>query len=508
MSVYRDVRAFQTALDVSSMTCRADFLYMVKWAKVEDTQPYPNTDSLKAMVFAMHIGLLPESHQCQTCRRAFRLSYRQDSGMWEWSQQSGQCAACRRTRRSLTAGTVLEKIRSKNWLHFFDATCMWTLDYPMKIIERETGVHKNQLLEWEQVWHAAIELDLKVRLRSFALTAVAPQSANRVRLSKKPAMKKPGTAMKGHVKRPAASKGVIKHHLKRPSASKGIIKRPAKFLAKKQKATPNPMSFYKNYKYVIECDESHLNQSKPGALTRTGRVQADQVWVWGATLPRQPQRFVFKVLKHAQDAVAGRPRGKEEILECLKLLQIPKKTILVTDGWKATEAAVQQLKRDQGWSDKDLWHEVVNHSAGEIVNRNGFTTNHIENRWSVVKRWIRKRMGGRLPLHSNRDKWTRLLNEFHWRQIAGQGHSLDWGHTWYVPVHQSLMALCAYSAAVRSSSEASRTARLAFLESPSFARSLFAHDTACARSLRSPRGDVAWEKSPVPLVECQPSHWC
>ena len=61
MSVYGDVRAFQTALDVSSMTSRFDFLYMVKWAKVEDTQPYPNTDSLKAMVFAMHIGLLPES---------------------------------------------------------------------------------------------------------------------------------------------------------------------------------------------------------------------------------------------------------------------------------------------------------------------------------------------------------------------------------------------------------------------------------------------------------------
>ena len=55
------------------------------------------------------------------------------------------------------------------------------------------------------------------------------------------------------------------------------------------------MGFYKNYKYVIECDESHLNQSKLGALTRTGRVQADQVWVWGATLPRGPQRFVFRV---------------------------------------------------------------------------------------------------------------------------------------------------------------------------------------------------------------------
>jgi len=163
-------------------------------------------------------------------------------------------------------------------------------------------------------------------------------------------------------------------------------------------------NFYKNYKYVIEVDESHLNQAKPGALTRTGRTQSDHVWVWGATVPRMPQRFLFRVLRHSDDAAEGRPRGKEEILTCLWLLKIPRKTILVTDGWKATIAAVKQLKKEEGWSDADLWHEVVNHSAGEIVNSNGFTTNHIENRWSLVKRWVRKRMGGRLPLHSNREK--------------------------------------------------------------------------------------------------------
>ena len=97
------------------------------------------------------------------------------------------------------------------------------------------------------------------------------------------------------------------------------------------------------------------------------------------------------------------------------------------------------------WSDADLWHEVVNHSAGEIVNSNGFTTNHIENRWSLVKRWVRKRMGGRLPLHSNRETWTRLLNEFHWRKIVAHGHILDWGHTWYVPLTEAMATLRSYS---------------------------------------------------------------
>ena len=122
------------------------------------------------------------------------------------------------------------------------------------------------------------------------------------------------------------------------------------------------MNFYKKYKYVIEIDESHLNKCKPGALTRT----ADQVWVWGATIPRMPDRFFFRVLERTVDAEAGRPRGKEEILKCLHLLNLPRQTILVTDGWKATRAAIEELKRQKGWSNADLWHEVVNHSAGRL----------------------------------------------------------------------------------------------------------------------------------------------
>ena len=140
------------------------------------------------------------------------------------------------------------------------------------------------------------------------------------------------------------------------------------------------------------------------------------------------------------------PRGKEEILKCLHLLNIPRKTILVTDGWKATRAAIEELKREKGWGNADLWQEVVNHSAGEIVNANGFTTNHIENRWSLVKRWVRKRMGGRLPLHSNRAKWDSLLKEFTWRKVVAEGSSLDYGHTWVVPFAVALRNLQAYSA--------------------------------------------------------------
>lgn len=114
------------------------------------------------------------------------------------------------------------------------------------------------------------------------------------------------------------------------------------------------MSFYKKYKYVVEVDESHLNKLRSGALSKSSRAGPDQVWVWGATVPRRPDRFLFRVLEHPQDAMDGKPRGQAEILDCLRLLNLQPKTIIVTDVWKATIAAVQQLKQEKGWGDADL----------------------------------------------------------------------------------------------------------------------------------------------------------
>lgn len=197
----------------------------------------------------------------------------------------------------------------------------------------------------------------------------------------------------------------------------------------KQRKTRNPKAFYKQFKLVIEMDESLLNKNKPGALMTAARPQKDQVWVWGATVPKMPTRFYLKVLDHPADVPDGKPRGKTEILRSLRLLDIPKKSLIVSDCWKGTIAAIKAFRREMNWTEMDLWHEVVNHSAGEIRNVNSFTTNHIENRWSIVKRWVRKAFGGRMPSHSDRHKWVRLLKEFIWRKHHSEGNSLDFGNT-------------------------------------------------------------------------------
>ena len=109
---------------------------------------------------------------------------------------------------------------------------------------------------------------------------------------------------------------------------------------------------------------------------------------------------------------------------------------MVSDCWKGTIAAVKALRKENGWGTRTLRHELVNHSAGEIVNPRGFTTNAIEGRWSVLKRWLKKRNGGRMPTGLSRKQWEILLGEFQYRKFASQGNTMDSGHTFLVsPLH-------------------------------------------------------------------------
>ena len=291
MAVYADVAAFQRALKNEEIYTRSQFLYRVKWATIQNTGHYPNKENLKALLFAMYAGLLPVQHVCETCHQHFFLRYRSDRCMWEWHQDKLAYAECEKHTKSLAKGTVLEGVYGKNWLNFFDAFCMWTFDCPPALIQREVGVDHKRLLQWEKVWHEGVEADLQTRLASSNIAAVPPQSANRTR-----GVKRPAAAKKG-VKRPAGMKG-----FKRPAA--------AKFNAMKQKKTANGARFCARYRHVIEVDESHLNKAKAGHLTRSGRVQADQVWVWGATVPKQPDRFLFRLWimqkMFMKDDLAGR----------------------------------------------------------------------------------------------------------------------------------------------------------------------------------------------------------
>ena len=125
-------------------------------------------------------------------------------------------------------------------------------------------------------------------------------------------------------------------------------------------------------------------------------------------------------------------------------MKISRQVTLVSDKWKGTLAAIKAYRQDKGLSERQLPHKIVNHSAGEIISAEGYTTNAIEAKWSVCKRWVRKKTGGRMPTHSDREKWRLLLGEFQYRSYHSRGNTLDDGHTFVLPIEQFWETLALY----------------------------------------------------------------
>ncbi|OLQ08723.1 hypothetical protein AK812_SmicGene7756 [Symbiodinium microadriaticum] len=76
---------------------------------------------------------------------------------------------------------------------------------------------------------------------------------------------------------------------------------------------------------IFIADETHLNKRKRNALSRTGRPQRDQVWLWGAVLHGHIKtHFIFR-------------RGD----------------IFVSDKWKATVSAFNSYKTVNNFSEAD-----------------------------------------------------------------------------------------------------------------------------------------------------------
>ena len=183
------------------------------------------------------------------------------------------------------------------------------------------------------------------------------------------------------------------------------------------------------------CTGSICHISTSSAQAGHGRPRPDQIWIWGCIDAQEPQRFLFRVLDSAEDALDGKPRGKQELKTNFALCAFDDPSVLITsDAWKGTIVAVRELRQERGWPTGVLrrvngcnacgpqYHQIVNHSA-EFVNADGFTTNHIESAWSVLKRFLKRRCGGRLP-PMERELVRELLNEFSFfRLVVGTSYT-------------------------------------------------------------------------------------
>ena len=280
---------------------------------------------------------------------------------------------------------------------------MWSLEYGRQTIMDELHHVKDATIDsWCSYFQdLAASISNKVVNFSALKRQIHPMRTQSNELKPRGVYRKPASARPVTDQRPATR--ITK---KRPASS---LRVPVKKPASKAVLRAKPL----RRRLVVQWDETSTNMTrKKSRLAKSARPKGDQIWVGGAVVEDHPEVFFFKVLEHPQDAFEGKPRGKWELLKAFEELGLEKNDIFVTDAWKGTIAAVQQLKNSQAWCGDDLRHEICNHAQGEIVNQRGFSTNQVENKWSVLKRWIRRRNGGAIPAKRDRKGWKLWLGEF------------------------------------------------------------------------------------------------
>ena len=416
MATFSSLAEYRRAVADMRIVNRETFLKTVVHSRImEPESPYIDEPTSRAICFCQHYGLVKTSYRCGDCAEEWGLYVSRAKGRpakWYWRgpRHDAGCASCNSQKVSMTMGTVFHGVPSTLWLKLLDAMVMWCFEYPQDIIMKELNLGSH---------HTATK-----RLRRFQKVAVAYMQDKIVfsdihkELYKKPAgcnanlQKKPAGALSPDSK--------IRPKSKKPTSNSPVLRRPAavKKFALKKKPAASTLPAARTNKIVVQMDESFLNKSKPGALSKAARPKKDQVRVQGFVVSGHPEYFFYTVLQHPEDCIDGKPRGKGEVLKNLNRVGLQKNTILVSDGWKGTVAAVKQYRRDHGLTAAQFPHEIVVHSKGEIKNAKGFTTNAIESRWSVLKRWLRRKCSGRLPIHSDRGAWDMLLGEFTYRKFA------------------------------------------------------------------------------------------
>jgi hypothetical protein len=264
-------------------------------------------------------------------------------------------------------------------MHLLDALVMWIFEYP-----EDTAVQELQTID-HNIYEAWVGKFQKACSRSMEGKIIFPGMTTAMVNPRRPVLKKPSAS----------------NHC----THKKILKKPAG----------------KVKELILQMDESFLNRGKRSKLSKAARPKRDQIWIWGCVVQGRPDLFAFRILDHPADAFDNRPRGKKEMLYNLQSTGVKAGWTIASDCWGGTLAAVKTYRAELGLTEAQLKHETVNHSAGEIVNARGYTTNLIENRWSVLKRWLKKRCAGKLPRTNDRRRWRLYVGEFQFRKYHDAG---------------------------------------------------------------------------------------
>ena len=420
MASFADWIAFRSAILATEFVNRTEFLATVRFSIVHDPAPLPDSAATRALLALQALKLVPGERVCQDCSSSFKLHFKNGRYCWYGSRStSSGCHSCLNQQYNATTIGFPNHVKQSMWMMKLECFILWILEYPRQHIVRELHPTPHESIDaWIASFQGTLSSWFEIHMSKGFESALSQKI-----------LRKPST-YKVCIKKPASTYQVAKKPasaLKRPSSSSASRRKPNKLHLK---AAGNSRIFI--------ADEAHLNKKKHGILSKHGRPQRDQIWLWGAVLHGHVRtHFIFRILKNAEDAHEGKPRGHKEMLTNLSMLGLRKGDIFVSDKWKATLSALKAHRTLHGLSARTLRHEIVNHSQGEIVNQNGFSTNATECKWSVIKRWIRQRLSGILPRHGDREKWTLFINEYQARALLkGRcSYTLDRGNQCVVRFH-------------------------------------------------------------------------
>ena len=295
MAVYADVAAYKKALDENPIINRTTFLHFVKFARAKKLEsPCNDHDTSLAVIFAQKYNLAESCLNC-TCGAAFDLCCwgNGDRLRWKWrgARYSSGCDGCNGKVFALSTNRLFSGVDTKDWLNILDTLVMWSFEYTCSMTAGELAKKTEHVTKWVRTFQQAAASHMRGRIKLASMVT--------------PIMKKPSTYV--HYKRPAActnqeEQGELR---KRPATAKNL-KRIKKKISKKRPAAPSSTRSTRpaarTKRNILQMDESFLNKSKPGKLTKAGRPKKDQLWIWGAVVQDRPDLFVFRVLEHPTDA--------------------------------------------------------------------------------------------------------------------------------------------------------------------------------------------------------------
>lgn len=123
----------------------------------------------------------------------------------------------------------------------------------------------------------------------------------------------------------------------------------------------------------VQVDETAISH---GQLFHNPSNMEDEakgvVWLVGV-IEENSRKFYYEIL----------PNRKKETMRDFLSKFVKEKTKVITDGYPSYPYAVKSINGE---------HVIVNHSVG-FKNADGFTTNYIENLWSLIKYELKKRRG-------------------------------------------------------------------------------------------------------------------